>query len=162
MQHLNCAKGQAFTDSAIEEANTSRDIIILLLQEPCTRPDRQPPSSPLYNTFTPTPLFLKCVTYIRKNLNLSPRNIVPYDNNTLKITITINQQAIDIYNVYSPAVPKYIANSIKKFHPGPNEYIAGDLNAHHVWWYGDQANLHSNQIRNDKNPSTGHRRLAQH
>lgn len=107
-------------DSAIDEASASRDIKILPHENHGQDPTANHPCPPLYNTFTPTPLFLKCVTYIRKNLNLSPQNMVLYDDHTLKITITINQQAINICNIWSLEVSRYIANTIKNFHPGPN------------------------------------------
>lgn len=99
VQYLNCVKGKAYTDSALEEADKSTDILLLLLQEPCTNGNGQPPFALHCDHFCSTGNKTKSVTYIRKNLNLNPRNITPL-NHSIKKAITINHKSVNIYNVY--------------------------------------------------------------
>lgn len=132
VQHLNCAKGQAATDSVLQEAHLSTDIMIILIQEPWISNTGKPPTSPLYDLFTPNTKIPKCATYIRKNLKLNPQKQKTHGD-SLQITITINNQKIDIFNIYSPGRSRYIADIIHQLKPAPNAYIAGDFNAHHTW-----------------------------
>lgn len=105
------------------------------------------PPSDLFALFTPTNKNPKSATYIWKNLQLNPRNPQTFGN-SIKVTVTINNLAIDLLNVYSPGRSLHIAKEIQQYRPLPNAYIAGDFNAHHTWWYSNQAIVGSNNIRN--------------
>lgn len=132
VQVLNCANGQAITHSANDKGNLSTDIVVLFLQEPWTDAGGRPPTSPLYKLFTPKPLLPKSAMYVRKDLSLNPRKQQAFGD-SLKITITMNNQDIDLLNVYSTGRSFQIAKELSSFKPSPNSYIAGDFNMHNNW-----------------------------
>lgn len=133
MQHLNCAKGQASTDSVINDAEAYKDIFILFLQELWTDGNRKIPPSQNYIDFTPTGTFPKCGPYIRIDLDLKVRNITRYANHSLKITIIINDTNIDLMNIYTPRRARPIADLLPTLKQAHNAYLDGDWNANHVW-----------------------------
>lgn len=48
----------------------------------------------------------------------------------------------------------HIAKILDQLKPGPNTYMAGNFNAHHEWWYAEDAVRNTNIIRNDKRAKT--------
>lgn len=88
-----------------------------------------------------------------KNLNLNPQKQIPYGY-SIKITITINKEPINFYNIYSTGRSLDMANQRQHFRSSPNCHIAGDFNAHHSSYYGEQSVIKEESIRNTITNST--------
>lgn len=84
VQNLNCALRSPATDSAINDVDNCQDIKIIVLQEPWNDIGDRHPLSINYNKYTPPGPYPRCATYIRKDVNLDPRNITTYGNHSPK------------------------------------------------------------------------------
>jgi len=140
VQLLNCAKGQATTISALQDFAQHNENLILLLQEPWTARHGRPPALPDFDTFSPTPLKPKCVTYVRRSPGLTATTTFTAQDSFLGTTITSTLQSktttFTLFNFYSPGRAEPIAKLLPTI-PVPKECILmGDFNAHHVWWQG--------------------------
>lgn len=149
-QHLISAPGSATTLSGVNDADYSYDIMILLLQEPWTDiKGLPPPPSMNYNMDTHPGRRPRCATYIRNQINQNARNITPYGNHSLKLTINVNNTDKDILNVYSLGKSVPISKVIPTLDLKPATYIAGDFNSHNKWSDADQAIRHTNLLQGD-------------
>lgn len=150
VQHLNCVLGSAATRSVINNANYSRDIMILLLQEPWTNIRGRPLPSINYNMYTLPEPHPRCTTYVRNDINLNARNIISYENHFFKLTITVNNINIDGFKVNSPDISTHNASVLPTFNIKPNTYIAGGLNAHQNLWYAEHSIRQANFMQADR------------
>lgn len=98
----------------------------------------------------PIKKLVTCVIYIRKNLNFNPRETKTYGD-SLKVTSTLNKEAVDFYNIYSPGRASLIPKIIHLLKPNPNCYIAGGFNSHTT---GRTETRH--QSTQDKSDATQH------
>lgn len=141
-QQLNCVNGPATTISAIEEADSSTNIIFLFLQEPWITNSGQPPSSINYDIFTlpgPRP---QCATYIRKSLNLQPRNPLPpppmhpIDHSGHRQHPNRINQRIHPHEQRSQRLPQTSQHAIKRTHDGrlqqPSRHVVGRTRSRHT------------------------------
>jgi len=138
VQLLNCARGQATTISALQDFTKKPENLICLLQEPWYDRHGHPPILPGFDSFTPTPIKPKCVTYVRRISGLTATTTFTAHDSFLGTTITSVRNSTTItftlFNFYSPGRAEPIARLIPSI-PVPKECILmGDLNAHHVWW----------------------------
>lgn len=138
MKQLNCNKGKTTTISAIQDIDTSTDIIFLLLQDPWLTILVQLPSSDLYDLILPPRDSPRCATYVKKDLNLNPRTLASANQSILSIFVDIADTIIELINVYAPS--GIAANQFLEDHRRfDNSGISGDLNYHHNLWYSELA-----------------------
>src|SRR3978361_592565 len=117
VQLLNCARGQATTISALQDFARKTENLICLLQEPWCDRHGNPPSLPGFNTFTPSPLKPRCVTYIRHTSSLTAATTFTAEDSFLGTTITMpNRKTFTIFNFYSPGRPEPLAAILPTLH----------------------------------------------
>jgi ribonuclease HI len=138
VQLLNCARGQATTISALQDFARKPESIICLLQEPWCDRHGNPPSLPGFDTFTPSPVKPKCVTYIRHTSGLSATTVFTAQDSFLgtAITSSYNQKTFTLFNFYSPGRAEPLAAILPTLKLPNDCLLMGDFNAHHPWWQG--------------------------
>jgi hypothetical protein len=138
LQLLNCARGQATTISAFQDFARKPENIICLLQEPWCDRHGNPPSLPGFDTFTPTPMKPRCVTYVRHTSGLFATTVFTAQDSFLGITVTmpITQKKFTLFNFYSPGRSEPLATILPTLNLPTDCLLMGDLNAHHPWWQG--------------------------
>jgi len=140
MQLLNCARGQATTISALQAFACKTENLICLLQEPCIDRHGHPRTLPNFDTFSPTPLKPKCVTYVRRTPGLTVTTTFMAQDSFLGTTITSTQNSktttFTLFNFYSPGRAEPLARLLPTIPVLKECILMGDLNAHHVWWQG--------------------------
>lgn len=98
MQELYYAKGQASTISAIQDLDSSSNILTLL-NEPWISNTGLLLVSANYKMFYPT-TSPKCITCIKKELNLHPSVLSSYDDSILSLWNYTHLGLVGIVNVY--------------------------------------------------------------
>jgi len=140
VQLLNCARGQATTISVLQDFAKKPENLICLLQEPWCDRHGQPPSLPGFNSFTPTPIKPKCVTYVRQIPGLTASTFFTSKDSFLATTITSSwngqTNTFTLFNLYSPGRPEPVAALLPALTLPADCLLMGDLNAHHPWWQG--------------------------
>jgi len=138
VQLLNCAQGQATTISALQDFARKPENIICLLQEPWCDRHGKPPSLPGFDTFTPSPIKPKCVTYIRHTPGLSATTVFIAQDSFLgtAITSSYTQKTFTLFNFYSPGRAEPLAAILPTLKLPNDCLLMGDFNAHHLWWQG--------------------------
>jgi len=138
VQLLNCARGQATTISALQDFARKPKNIICLLQEPWCDRHGKPPSLPGFDTFTPSPVKPKCVTYIRHTPGLSATTVFTTQDSFLgtAITSSYTQKTFTLFNFYSPGRAEPLATILPTLKLPNDCLLMGDFNAHHQWWQG--------------------------
>jgi len=128
------------TISALQDFARKNENLICLLQELWIDRHGHPPTLPDFDTFSPTPLKPKCVTYVHRTPGLTATTTFTAQDSFLGTTITSTQNSktttFTLFNFYSPGRPEPVARLLPTI-PVPKECILmGDLNAHHAWWQG--------------------------
>jgi len=134
IQLLNCTSGQAITISALQDFARKNQNLICLLREPWIDRNSHPATLPDFDTFYPTPLKPKCVTYVCRTPGITATTTFTAQDSFLGTTITSTQNSntttFTSFNFYSPGRPEPIARLLSTI-PVPKECILmGDLNAH--------------------------------
>ena len=154
LQLLNCHRGEATTNSAIQRFSKNETCFGFFLQEPWASKGKNPPEHPDFFQFTPTSFNNKCATYIRRSALLQPTVHTKHSNHVIAVTIHPPHQApITLYNIYSPGLAIHAARFFENHTPQLPCIIMGDLNAHHSWWYGSES-TNTSQIANTIRSST--------
>lgn len=143
----------ASTISAINDINTSPDVYFLLLQVPYLFNNGEPPATPHYDLFLPPGNNTKCATYVRKNLNLSPRITKHSKSVILAIVVNIQNTEIELLNVYT-LMGKEATNFLRSHIPHRNTIMSGDFNSYHTMWYGARSPKYAHSIHNSKTHTT--------
>jgi len=126
--------------SVLQDFAKKPENLICILQEPWCDRHGQPPSLPGFNTFTPTPINPKCVTYIRQIPGLTASRFFTSKDSFLATTITSSwngqTNTFTLFNLYSPGRPEPVAALLPALTLPADCLLIGDLNAHHPWWQG--------------------------
>jgi hypothetical protein len=138
VQLLNCARGQATTISVIQDFAQKHENLILLLQEPWCDRHGNPPSLPGFDTFTPSSMKPKCVTYVRHTPGLTATTVFTAQDSFLGTMITTphDQKTFTLFNFYSPGLAESLAAILPTLKLPNDCLLMGDFNAHHPWWQG--------------------------
>lgn len=102
--------------------------------------------------FLPTQVHSKCATYVRKSIGFAPKIVASYQDYILSVAERINQTPTEFINIYS-AGTKETMHFLGNHKPLSNAFLAGDLNIHHYYWYGEAAHSRTGVIRASSSPA---------
>jgi len=138
VQLLNCARGQATTISVLQDFAKKPENLICLLQEPWWDRHGYPPSLPGFDTFSPSLIKPRCVTYIRRTPGLTATTVFTAQDSFLgtMITTSCNQKTFTLFNFYSPGRAEPLAAILPTLKVPTDCLLMGDFNAYHPWWQG--------------------------
>ena len=138
VQLLNCARGQATTISVLQDFAKKPENLICLVQEPWWDRHGYPPSLPGFDTFAPSLIKPRRVTYICRTPGLTATTVFTAQDSFLgtTITTTCNQKTFTLFNFYSPGRAEPLAAILPTLKLPTDCLLMGDFNTHHPWWQG--------------------------
>lgn len=130
-------KGKGCHTFSNSNRDKSTNIWALLIEDPWSTDNKQPPKTLNYDVVLPSPDKAKCATYIGKNLRYATGTITSYYGCILSIEVLINNRPKEIINIDAPN--KVTPAAFLAMHRPPwDRLLAGAFHPHHTGWDGEK------------------------